>query len=576
VAIAIPITLGACLLPESEPRKNHRVMMSLTRAGVTEMSDDYAKHYPADVQSYMASALAAGASRDDVTRGVGRVAARYGVSDWTLTAPQNTDGRSRRVEFVLAVKNIENAYVSHVGLRIDDSLYHFRSLTSADLLVGSRYRWVDFVERYCVFGNQRIEIDRLPVSDEAAQLIEDRLKRLNSIQEKHFDRLDALQLESRWLTALGDSGETPPDIGGLGYFQAGDIDSAGEALRLRAKLESEMGKRFIPQALAGVTAEVQRIALQVSEPGTDTILPDQYPRVSEIAAERLRDFLTLREALLVLDQGRGLAESGIRKPCGDQLTARERAKLEAFSSRIADSIVRLLRSTRPDRGQPILIASARYLAIQRSLQLNRFALLDRLSDEVSVIDRSDSRWKNELIDSLTNRSRDEWQALRAETFAGQGQLDEFRFGLLEMAGTRYAELAAAEQRGWVRTGSLQGLPGRAGAATLPPLELDRSQLAAAQARSRSVSASYKTALHKTHEFATLSHNCCTEITKAIRSAFPDDAAASAALGGETIPSKGLAVIPKVLAHKVRHRWTVSESRIISARGNSEKLRNEHK
>lgn len=475
------------------------------------------------------------------------------------------DGRSR-VEFISVEANTGGSSGGHAALRIGDSVYHYMAGSFDSLLLIYRIPWENFHRRYCLLENRGLKIRRLALGDDAITRIETRLKILHAVQDKHVGRRDALDIQRQWLASL--DGTSPcPKLDCLGFFQRDGGTRDADMRQLQKKVAAALGRRFIDTELAELTAKLKGCALEVSAPREGAIDPGRYPQNAEIAAERLLDRLLLREALLALRDGFGLDGSTLRQPDNQPLSAAERRQIAGFAEELASSMVRLLRSPRPDRGRPLLLATARYLAARRSLEKDRMLLLDTFPDTAKSLNPARTRRHRELLQSLADKSGNAWRETRSWAFGADGGLDILSNNLLEIAASRHADLYAAARDGTPARviGILRRPPSRAATATRIEIAFDAGDLAAAGERCEAAYAASERHIQGAYGFDLLRHNCGTQLTAAIRSAFRDEASADAALGGTIVPGKGLSIIPAVLANKVGRRWNVSSTREESSR-----------
>jgi hypothetical protein len=484
----------------------------------------------------------------------------------TLTAgvarAELSPARPQPVEFVTVAANTGAASGGHAALRVGERVYHYQT-GHERLLRLERESWPLFQHRYAVFDNRSLRISRLTLDPEAQQRIEARLARLYAVQGRHFDRLDALALELRWLEALGAVRGTLR-LRGLGLLAA-DARGDPDALRLREALEARHGAGFLAREIAAVEAALREHALEVSHLGSAHPKPGRYPEGTTIGAERLRDRLLLREALQALDQGRPVATGALLDPAaagaGLSLADAEREGLERFVATLEASALRLVRSRRPDRGFPLILLLARYQAARRSLDAGRLLVLDPVPDDAEVIPLETIRRYAPGLEPLATHARRDYLDLRTRLLSSP-TLDERGYNHLETATSRYVTLqAAARGSGAVRVWADGPLvPSRSGLLVVPPIQVDLALREQALATARSNQTRYRTALREAYGYRLLRHNCATELVRALRSAFPGEHEPEDALGGNLRPGEGLGFIPGALGRQVARRWAVAETR----------------
>jgi hypothetical protein len=484
----------------------------------------------------------------------------------TLPAGAAREAPTAPVEIVSVAANTGQAAGGHVALRLGDHVYHFE-VRDDRLLHLARESWTLFRTRYGDLENRSLRAVRLATAPEVAERLEGRLAEILVVQRWQLDRLEALGLQTRWLDSLGREGGAV-SLRGLGLFSAVGRDDA-DALSLRRAIEARHGAGFVGGERAAVEEGLRAGALEVdpeAAPG-DAAGPREG---AQIAAERLRDRLLLREALRALAEARPLAPQALFDPDaaasgdpGRPLDAAERAQLEGLASRLEASVVRLARSRRPDRGFPLLLASARYQAVRRSLAAGRLLVLDAFADAPPALDAAEARRQRVLLEALAGDARESWIGIRALVLA-QGGLDEYAVHELEEVGSVYAELRAAASgerplRAWNGEALL---PGRRAAAPLPALEVESSARERALAVARAAEARQRAALEASYGYQLLRRNCATELARAIRSAFDDEQEATRALGGELRVGESLTFVPALLRREAGRRFKVERERVI--------------
>jgi hypothetical protein len=470
------------------------------------------------------------------------------------------------VEIVGVAANTGQAAGGHVALRLGDHVYHFE-VRDDRLLHLARESWTLFRTRYGDLENRSLRAVRLATAPEGAERLEEGLAELLVAQRWQLDRLEALGLQTRWLASLGRQGGSV-SLRGLGLFSADGRDDA-DGLSLRRAIEARHGGDFLGAERVAVEEALRAGALEVEPEAPPGSAPAPLEG-GEIAAERLRDRLLLREALRVLAEARPLAPQAVFDPdvpaAGDPgrpLDPVERAQLEGLASRLEASVVRLVRSRRPDRGFPLLLASARYQAVRRSLATGRLAVLDAFADAPPALDAAEARRQRSLLEALAGDARESWIRVRGSVLA-QGTLDEYAEHELEEAGSVYAELRAAASgerllRRW--TGEPL-LPGRRGAALLPALDVEEPARERALAAARAGEARQRAALEASYGYRLLQRNCATELVRAMRSAFDDEEAATRALGGALRPGEALSFVPALLRREAGRRFRAAGERVI--------------
>jgi hypothetical protein len=459
-------------------------------------------------------------------------------------------------ELIRAAANTEGAAGGHVALRLGDRVYHYQA-DDDRLLRFVRDHWSAFLTKYTVLENRSLNLHRLALDREAYRRIETRFARLHTAGHLQRARLEALELETQWVDALGREGAYV-SLPVLGLFaREGPGDPAAE--RLRRAVHARYGEGFLRTERAAVEQELRDDALRLSNLGGQDQAPGAAPPMLKLFAERRRGLLLVREALRVLDAAWGLAPDALIDPDAGVQTAlseQERASLERQAREIEASALRLLRSRRSDRGYPLLLALARHQAVHRSLAFGRLMLLDPVPDEALVVGAESLRGRRESLERLVPEVRRAYLEARAAAF--EGGYDELRQNRLEgMAAFAVSLDAALRGEGPVRLwAGGGGPPSRSGLVPLPEVVPP----AGWRERALEVAHAQQAFARSPREYQLLTRNCATELARAILSAFPNAEQAARALGGHLDPGGALHFVPAGLAHAAQRSWSVSETR----------------
>lgn len=396
------------------------------------------------------------------------------------------------VDVVHIHANTGMAAGGHAALRVGEHTFHWEVHEDGWLRLG-REPWEVFWLRYGTLENRPMQAHALAVAPEAREALRDTLFSLWSRQDRDLARLDARVLERRWLEQR--AGGPEAWLPGTGFFS-------------REKPDDPVGREL----RTAVGAEALRAELAELEARLET---------GSVHGVELRDALVLRAALLALAEARGLTADALLDPAefleeARGLSDEERERLTSFSSDLEATLTRLLASPRPDRGRPLLLAAARYHAVQRSLETNRLLVLDALSSDELVIDAARARKQRALLTRLTRTATADWHAVRAAAF--EAPLEEVSYNLLEDAGTGVHEVARAlhDERG-LRVRPLGRLiPAAPGAADPLP-----GGTTSDVARARTLEDAFRITLAERYSYDIVARNCVTEIEQLLSAADPE-------------------------------------------------------
>lgn len=466
------------------------------------------------------------------------------------------------IELVHADANTGGSSGGHVALKLGDSVYHYQYHPDRLLRMVSE-SWPDFRYRYGSLGNRSLRLWRVEVTPETYQRVRDRMAQVLVIQGRNLDRLEALRFERRLFETLRDRG-AGVRLPGLGLFSPGQRNDP-HALELRSAVERTYGRGFLAREIERLGRELSHRGDEVSDPREDSPSTSRFLDPDEITAEWRRERLLLREALRAIRDARPLAPQSLLdmeefaspEPAG--LGPDQRTRLTYFAGELVSAVARLVRSRRPDRGRPLLVAAARYQAIRRSLDAGRLLTLDPFPDDAPVVHFSPGR-EAELVSELADRFLIRYRAIRGEVL-GAEPLTESAYQRLEETAARYYEVALGANRGGgIRTSApIHLVPSRSGQAPLPPTKASQRDLDRAAALARDNESWYWERLGEMYRYDLLRSNCATELTRALNSAFANPQEAARALGGALEPGGDLGFIPFVLARQFEGRLAVRES-----------------
>ncbi|MFK5922502.1 MAG: hypothetical protein QM496_10010 [Verrucomicrobiota bacterium] len=471
---------------------------------------------------------------------------------WAAVDPPPT------ISLVSVTPNTGGSSGGHSALRIDDRIYHFQANSFSFLLL-RRDSWEFFERNYRQLDNRSITLLPLQLAAKDARRIKARFGRVLAVQQKLISRWHSLRIEQQWFEHLGES-ELSVSIPIIAYF---DSQASENTLDLRTLSYSALGAAYLDRQLGDITTDLISKASVSSRCQTRPLTLDTFPKAYEIESERRLEQLTLREAFIILKQGRGISASQIICPDDTPLSQSERKQLKQLSDFYRQSIPRLLQSIRPDRGEALLLAIARYDVLKHSLRQNRLLLLNVFpTDEraISLMTAKETRRHHELLSALTQQGLNSWQQLRHFHLATGHMLTEYTYQKMEGTASRYAQARDAIDKGRpLQTCSPDLLlPLRKGKITplrIPSLPANTLN----QARQQAVKCyqNYLAYMNTLYGYSLLRHNCTTELSRTIQSAFPDANDVTRALGATIKHHQGLTLIPAVFSSKVQAQWNTS-------------------
>ena len=246
----------------------------------------------------------------------------------------------------------------------------------------------------------------------------------------------------------------------------------------------------------------------------------------------------------------------------------------ASPRRSSASLVRLVRSSRPDWGFPLLVGMARLAALEETLHAGAWMFLDAFPSDALVIPAEQILRDPALTQALLDEARGDFAlartrlVTRVEHRAGFSEAD---FVALEAAGNRLIEITrTVDGRRPMRLALGLRVPSRDAVVAEPIVPVVAAEaLAHHAARAREFEEAYETELRRLYGYNVVDRNCVTEIFRTIDAAFaatlPDaDPAAirresTRRLGGYVEVEHTLTFIPAASAHAVHDAYAVSET-----------------
>ncbi|MCF6313200.1 MAG: hypothetical protein L3J39_12185 [Verrucomicrobiales bacterium] len=467
------------------------------------------------------------------------------------------------ISIVSVTPNTGGSSGGHSALRIDDRVYHFQ-VNSFSLLLLRRDSWEFFERHYRQLDNRSITLLPLQLAAKDASRIKARFGRVLAVQQKLISRWHSLKIEQQWFEQLGES-KLSISIPIIAYF---DSQPSENTLDLRTLSCSVLGNSYLDLQLGDVTTNLTLKASLFSRSQTSPLTYAAFPKAYEIESERRLEQLTLREALIILKQGRGITASQIISPDDIPLSKSERKQLKQLSEIYRKSIPRLLQSIRPDRGEALLLAIARYDVLRRSLKQNRLLLLNVFpTDEraSSLMTAKETQRHHKLLNALTQQGAKNWQQLRYFHLRNGYALTGYTYQKMEDTASRYTQARDAILKGQpLQTCSPDLLlPLRKGEiTTLKIPSLSVNDLNQARQQAAKSYQNYLDHLNSLYGYSLLHHNCTTELSHTIQSAFPDAGEITRALGATISSHQGLTLIPAVFTNKAQTLWNTSAAVIL--------------
>ena len=492
---------------------------------------------------------------------------RAGVLMASLLAAAPAQAAPPRLEYIYADANEGGASGGHAALRFGDQVFHFEYVAPLVQIRRDAFDALRF--RYTILDNRSLSLHRLAVTPETYQRLLDAFTLRYFDQEQRLQTQRGLTADRRLLETLlarrhGQPGTRPIPVDGAGYFfEEARLDAPapaeGEAspalATLHARVAQAHGAGFLPDLAASMTEEL--LALDPAREGV---------------AERYRNGLSALLALDVLRAARPLRATALMDGAGAALDEADRTMMDALARSLETSLVRLVRSSRPDWGFPLLVGMARLAALEESRRLGRWVLLDIFPADAAVASVEAVRRRTPVTRALLDEARREFATARVRLVPraeADGLFPELAFSTLEQAGNRLIEIERAlDGTRAMRLPFGLGVPARRAAfrELVDPLA-GSAALARGLEEARVRESAHAARLEARDGYHVVTRNCVTEIFRTIEAGLlagepPGVTAREASerqLGGYVALDGTFNFIPATSSESVKAAYTVTEN-----------------
>ena len=463
----------------------------------------------------------------------------------------------------------------HVALRFGDQVFHFEHRPPG-LLVLARAQFARFRHLYGDLENRTIQMSRIQVSDETYDLLLAQFSRRHLAQRQHLDLMAATHEDRKLFEALRE--QRVVAVEGLGLFVEAESTAADRAARapaidaLRARVVARFGPEIIADRIAELTA---RLAALEPEGPPSTVATDEEIRPPSYGfSARFNDMSQALAALDVLDGARHLRPDAIRSGSAElPLKPGEAARLTRLADALEDSLVRLMDTTRPDWGLPMLLGMARLIALREAVETAHWRFLDSFPVDATVLPAIRTARRRTHLTTIRENNRLQFETARKSLLDAAdiaAEFPEIEYARLESAANRWLEVSQALDEGRplrVHAGVLLPVrPGRPAATRLPSyaaVSLTRAVETAAREEDRLAAA-----LERDYPYNVVTRNCVSEIFRELdialaRAAHTENEAiireeSIRRLGGHVAMVGSLNFVPQISALVVEDTYAVAD------------------
>ncbi|QJD30870.1 serine/threonine-protein kinase [Methylococcus geothermalis] len=468
---------------------------------------------------------------------------------------------SARIDYLYLDANEGQAAGGHAALRFGDEVYHFE-YAEGGLIRAARQAFEPFRLLYTETENRTLHISRIAVTPDTYAALHQRFETRLERQNAQFEVPEALRRDREILEMLADATGAPPRllVKGLGLFEPAQSNPPEDPAlaELRARVLTRHGADGIRMRMDAVR---QAISALRPDPPDDPLPADVHSSAPwrYRFADRYHDFHALLEAYRLLERAAPLRRDAYHAPPGREFALKpdEIDALQAFSRKLAESVLATLEHPRPDQGPGLLVALARLEALGKTLRYGRLVFLDTLKGR----EAAELPWRG--APPIFSAADADFRQARRELSNGR-ELDEVGYSLLENAANRRLDARKALAgrvpfRLRVPSGLMPARPGIPEEIVRPALGADEMRDAARGLRA--AEAAHGERLAALYRYHLVNRNCVTEIFRTL-----DEGARPGVegLGGRIEPMAANA-IPFVSAQNVERRYRVVESFELASR-----------
>lgn len=459
------------------------------------------------------------------------------------------DSSAASVVFLYINANAGEAAGGHTALRLGDTVFHYQFFPDSSFLL-VREPWDGFRFLYNELHNRSISSASLSLRPSAAAVIRDHFTELLAAQNQFFDDLQRLVEEEQFLRGMLD-GKSKRDVECLGFFAPGSETEAGSDLA--TELERLVGSGLLEREVVVARQQFENTITQLN--------------LGQSSVTALQENLTLLEALRVLVAGRGLVDDALIPVVADELplSPEEKIFLGDFADSLLTGIADLIHSSRPDRGNALLLQVARYHAVRRSLAASSLLTLDPFFADVRLVQLTEQEAAGQQIKVLQSDQLSKLLQRRA-LFFEEKRHPEIAYSLLETRRARAWELLrVGDTQHGVRLLAKVTIPSRPGVVLVPGLCPEPERVEQRLAEVQGLLKEQRSWKEQRYAYNLFRRNCATELTRSLNDSFGSMESGEAALGGWMDPGSGLSFIPFLFYEESLTAFSLDDEVFLPAR-----------
>ncbi len=470
--------------------------------------------------------------------------------------------KAAELNYIYIEANEGNSSGGHGAVQLGNDVFHYQYVDEG-LIRLIKHSADDFEFNYRIVENRGLHIQTLQISEDRYAQLRHFFKQQYAIQNQQFALKNDTQRNHRLLRLLRNpvlKHESTWSVPGASLFYTlSDFlpfnPFAQPLQHSDVGVTFELGVIDLNVLIRQVITEIEQLKPDLKNT-VNPLQADQFPARPYSFASRYSDLLTGLLAVYAVQHQLPLQQSLIdTKQFGfTPLTATERKILTLWQEQLKNSIIDLLRRTRPDWGYAVFINYARWLAVERSLKTGYWQVMntfepDAISTEQPV--HSDYEHLSPIIHEL----KAQLESMRVQW--AEFSISESGYSRLEYQFNRYQE--------WFRAYEDQ-IPPRLHSETLLPQarlslpliikpQINAQQLAVAEQISEQSQQQIENQLQTLYAYHLLTRNCVTEIWRVFDQL--EFSSAQEAILDQSVAS-ALAFIPKASQWSIQQQRTVKQ------------------
>jgi hypothetical protein len=459
---------------------------------------------------------------------------------------------AKHVEIIYVNANVGAAAGGHVGLKLDNDVFHYQFYPDDRFLL-VRESWESFTLIYNRLRNRTIYAARCSVSEAAFAKVKNHFTTLLASQKRDFSNHRFLSDQKLMLAGFR-TGSLELPVRGLGFFAAHEVESES-GVTLRSSIYTALGKTYLLERREAISGRLHDCLIKINEDGSS----------GDALTEKIEEISALKKKQAAYDiiiEGRGLLDSALAVGLRAKLSRKAHDNLNSYFKRRLQVLTHLLASDRSDIGEAILIETARCQALIDSLTRGMLVTLDPYPAETirKQLDLDTLEMQRYLAALIEILSRECSELLLTEVNSVGAETD-YHYLQIENVNGRLAEIAGAVNAGQgIRLSSDMMLPSRSRTVRMTVPILKDDVLDDALVSIDNDLSLLERDFENKYRYRLIDRNCVNELLKNLNSSFSGEAETEAALGDWIDPVDDRVVIPHNFFYQVSTRYNVEQVR----------------